>query len=75
MRRNNHILECAMLIWRMVKRGYKREILFAKLKRHLRMYPDTFGDKSFRPLLADINRVFQSPPLVAHFVGGAPLVL
>ena len=58
MRRNNYILECATLIWRMIKRSYKREVLFAKLKRHLKMYPDTFGDTSFRPLSqADIQRV------------------
>lgn len=42
-----------MLI-RMEQRGYKKSILFAELKHHLRMYPDTFGDRLLHRLCDEI---------------------
>lgn len=73
--RQNYVLESALLLWRMVKRGYKRQILFAKLRRHLKQYPDTYKDITFRPLLKDVMDTFYAPNIVAHFHTGAPLHL
>ena len=57
--RSNYVTEVARLIIRMQKRGYKKSILLRKLKHHLRMYPDTFGDRSFGRLWDDIQDHYQ----------------
>ena len=59
MLRDNYILEVARLVLRMQKRGYKKSILFRKLKHHLRIYPDTFGDRSFCALLNEITDMYE----------------
>lgn len=59
MLRDNYIPEVARLVRRMQNRGYKKTILFRKLKHHLRIYPDTYGDRSFSGLLREITRVYD----------------
>ena len=58
--RDNYVLECGRLIRRMQMRGYGKTILFRKLKHHLRIYPDTFGDSSFQSLFDEITECYNT---------------
>lgn len=42
--RSNYVWEVARLVKRMQDRGYRLSLLRRKLKQHLQVYPDTFGD-------------------------------
>ena len=44
----------------MQMRGYRKTILFRKLKHHLRIYPDTFGDSSFQSLFDEITECYNT---------------
>jgi hypothetical protein len=57
--RSNYVTEVARLVIRMQKRGYKKSILFRKLKHHLRLYPDTFGDRSLHRLWDEIHNHYS----------------
>lgn len=59
MLRDNYILEVARLVRRMQNRGYRKSILFKKLQHHLRLYPDTYGDRSAHRLLNDIKHMYD----------------
>ena len=43
----------------MHNRGYALPLLFKKLRRHLCLYPETYGDYTFHPLLRDVSLCFQ----------------
>ena len=58
--KDNYVLECARLIRRMQLRGYRRSILFRKLRHHLMLYPDTFGSTSYMPLFTDITACYNT---------------
>lgn len=64
--------EVARLLIRMQKCGYKQSILFAKLKHHLRLYPDTFGDRSFDRLWDDIHNCYLHLLTVADWEFAKP---
>jgi hypothetical protein len=53
--KGNYVMEAAKLVARMTLRGYRRTILMRKLRRHLLLYPDTYGDVSFRSLFGQIT--------------------
>lgn len=63
--RSYYVLECALLLHRMINRGYHHRVLFARLKRHLQLYPDTYMDGHFLRLFADIHAKFHDPRLPA----------
>src|SRR5690242_11747730 len=54
--RGNYVLECARLLLRMQKRGYRLSILCRKLQHHICLFPDTFGDVYALHLYKDIMR-------------------
>lgn len=53
--RANYVLEVSRLLLRMQSRGYRYSILWRKLRHHLRLYPDTYGDTGFKSLLTSIR--------------------
>ena len=57
--RGNYILECARLMLRMQRRGYRLSILRRKLQHHIKLFPDTFGDVSASHLYRDIMRCVE----------------
>ena len=52
--------EVAKLLLRMKNRGYRATRLWRKLKRHLQLYPGTYGDASHIALLRDIASCHSS---------------
>lgn len=70
MLRGHYVLECALLLHRLIARGHHHRILFARLKRHLRMFPDTFGDAHFMALFMDIKRKYHDDRLPALCTAG-----
>lgn len=57
--RSNYVLEVARLLKCMQGRGYQLSLLRRKLRHHIQLYPDTFGDVRASALYSDIMAAFQ----------------
>lgn len=61
MLRAYYVYECALLLQKLTKSGYKRVLLLHKLKRHLIKYPDVFGDTGYLRLYDAILAKLDDP--------------
>lgn len=59
MSRSNYILETAKLVRRMQIRGYLLGVLWRKLKRHLCLHPETYGDTNGMLLFQQVQVAFD----------------